>query len=246
MWIHILAQPMQESDAMWWCLPDCWQRASLLENHMTSWTTRRRLLARAGTAALVGVPALAWMARLHAAGSLRPTPSQSEGPFYPVEIPADSDADLLRNGALVYSQGVETWVEGRVSDVSGVPVKGAVVEIWQGDHKGHYHHPGDGNQADKAFQGFGRSVVQADGTYRFHTLRPVRYPGRAPHIHVKVRLDRRELLTTQLYVAGEVQNAGDSLLSALRDPADRAALTVRFEAPQAGGPLKAWFPIVVR
>jgi len=212
---------------------------------MTSWTTRRRVLVRAGTAALVGTPALAWMARLHAAGSLRPTPSQSEGPFYPVEIPADSDADLLRNGALVYSQGVDTWVEGRVSDVAGVAVKGAVVEIWQSDHNGHYHHPGDGNQADKAFQGFGRSTVQADGTYRFHTLRPVGYAARAPHIHVKVRLDRRELLTTQLYVAGEAQNARDSLLSALRDPADRAALTVRFAAPRAGEPLKAWFPIVV-
>ncbi|HET7866491.1 MAG TPA: protocatechuate 3,4-dioxygenase [Burkholderiaceae bacterium] len=212
---------------------------------MAPWTTRRQVLVRAGTAALVGAPACAWMASPHAAGSLRPTPSQSEGPFYPVEFPADSDADLLRTGDLVYRHGVETWVEGRVSDVAGVPVKDAVVEIWQGDHNGHYHHPGDGNLADKAFQGFGRSTVQADGTYRFRTLRPVRYAARAPHIHVKVRLGRREILTTQLYVAGDAQNASDPLLSALRDPADRAALTVRFEAPQAGGPLKAWFPIVL-
>ena len=212
---------------------------------MTSWTTGRRLLVRAGTTALVGAPALAWTARLHAAGTLRPTPAQTEGPYYPVEMPADSDADLLRNGARVYSQGVAAWVEGRVSDGAGVPVKGAVVEIWQCDHLGHYHHPGDGNRADKSFQGFGRSVVQADGAYRFHTLRPVRYTGRTPHIHVKVRLGERELLTTQLYVAGEAQNAADPLWGALRDPADRAAITVRFQAPQAGAPLRAWFPIVV-
>ena len=92
---------------------------------MTSWTTRRRVLVRSGAAVLVGTPALAWMARPRAADALRPTPRQSEGPFYPVEMPADSDADLLRNGARVYRQGVAAWVEGRVTDVAGTPVKGA-------------------------------------------------------------------------------------------------------------------------
>ncbi len=212
---------------------------------MTSWTTRRQVLVRSGAAALVGTPALAWMARPRAAGALRPTPRQTEGPFYPVEMPADSDADLLRNGARVYRQGVAAWVEGRVTDVAGTPVEGAVVEIWQCDHNGHYHHPGDGGRADQAFQGFGRTAVQADGAYRFHTLRPVRYSGRTPHIHVKVRLGERELLTTQLYVEGDPGNANDVLWRALRDPADRAAITARFAAPRAGEPLRAWFPIVV-
>ena len=212
---------------------------------MTTGTTRRQVLVRAGTSALAGAPALGWMAGPRAAGLLRPTPAQTEGPFYPREIPADSDADLLRNGTLDYRRGVAAWVEGRVSDVDGAPVQGAVVEIWQCDHNGHYHHPGDGGRADPAFQGFGRCLVQVDGAYRFHTLRPVRYTGRTPHIHVKVRLGARELLTTQLYVAGEPGNAGDPLLGALRDPADRAAITVRFEAPRAGAPLRAWFPVVV-
>lgn len=211
---------------------------------MASWTTRRQVLARSGAAALVGAPALAWMARPRAAGA-RPTPRQAEGPFYPVEMPADSDADLLRNGARVYRRGVEAWLEGRVTDTAGMPVAGALVEIWQCDHNGHYHHPGDGGRADPAFQGFGRSPVQADGAYRFHVLRPVRYSGRTPHIHVKVRLGERELLTTQLYVEGEPGNADDVLWRALRDPADRAAITVRFAAPRAGEPLRAWFPIVV-
>lgn len=212
---------------------------------MTSWTTRRQVLVRSGAAALAGIPALAWMARPRAAGALRPTPRQAEGPFYPVEMPVDSDADLLRNGARVYRQGVAAWVEGRVTDVAGLPVKGAVVEIWQCDHNGRYHHPGDGGRADQAFQGFGRTQVRADGAYRFHTLRPARYSGRTPHIHVKVRLGERELLTTQLYVEGEPGNADDDLWQDLRDPADRAAITVRFAAPRAGEPLRAWFPIVV-
>jgi protocatechuate 3,4-dioxygenase beta subunit len=207
-------------------------------------THRRQLLARCG-AVLLGVPALALAPRLRAAGLLRPTPAQTEGPFYPVQLPADSDADLLRNGTLNYGGGQEAWVEGNVRDLQGTPVRGAVVEIWQCDHNGHYHHPGDGGRADPAFQGFGRTTVQADGSYRFRTLRPVRYSGRTPHIHVKVHLGRSELLTTQLYVQGDPSNERDSLWRSLRDEADRAALTVRFAAAQAGGPLRAQFPIVV-
>jgi protocatechuate 3,4-dioxygenase beta subunit len=42
-----------------------------------------------------------------------------------------------------------------------------MVEIWQCDQAGHYHHPGDGGRADPAFQGFGRVTVDSDGRYRF-------------------------------------------------------------------------------
>ncbi len=110
-----------------------------------------------------------------------------------------------------YTQGVAAWVEGTVTDTRGVPVSGAVVEIWQCDQAGHYHHPGDGGKADPAFQGFGRVAVGKDGSYRFRTLRPARYGGRTPHIHVKVKLDGADLLTTQLYVADDPGNARDFL-----------------------------------
>ena len=141
----------------------------------------------------------------------RPTPAQTEGPFYPVALPADSDADLLVNGTLRYTRGQPAWIEGSVSDLDGRPVRGAVVEIWQCDDAGHYHHPGDGDRADRAFQGFGRVAVDSEGRYRFHTIRPVAYGGRAPHIHVKVKLAARDLLTTQLYVQGDVGNERDGL-----------------------------------
>jgi protocatechuate 3,4-dioxygenase beta subunit len=129
-----------------------------------------------------------------------------------------------------------------VSDAAGRAVPGAVVEIWQCDQAGHYHHPGDGGRADPLFQGFGRVTVGADGNYRFRTIRPAAYSGRTPHIHLKVRLDRRELLTTQVYVQGDPGNARDFLWQRLRE-ADRAALTVPFE-PGADG-LQARFAIVV-
>jgi protocatechuate 3,4-dioxygenase, beta subunit len=116
------------------------------------------------------------------------------------------------------------------------------VEIWQCDAQGHYHHPGDGGRADPDFQGFGRVTVGADGSYRFRTMRPAPYSGRTPHIHLKVKLGSRELLTTQVYVQGDPGNARDFLWQRLRGE-DRAALTVAFEP--GGDSLSARFPIVV-
>lgn len=202
---------------------------------------RRTLIA---SAAVVAFPALSLRAQAQMpATQRRLTPAQSEGPFYPVNLPTDSDADLLRNGDLRYAKGRPAWVEGTVTDLAGRPVRGAVVEIWQCDEQGRYHHPGDGDRADRAFQGFGKAEVDNEGRYRFRTIRPVAYAGRAPHIHVKVKLDRRDLLTTQLYAQGDPGNARDSLWQRLRSDEDRAALTVAF-APGSDG-LSARFPLIV-
>ena len=203
---------------------------------------RPSLRRRSLSAALIALPALWTGVRAQPAPALRATPSQTEGPFYPVSLPADSDNDLLRNGALRYGGGQPVWLEGSVSDLQGRPVAGAQVEIWQCDEAGHYHHPGDGGRADPAFQGFGRVAVDAQGRYRFRTIRPVAYSSRTPHIHVKVRLGERALLTTQLYVQGDPHNARDGLWRNL-DAAARAAITVPFQAGSDG--LQARFPIVV-
>ncbi len=203
-----------------------------------------RRIALLASAAVVAFPALGLRAQAQTpAAPRRLTPAQSEGPFYPVNLPADSDADLLRNGVLRYAKGQAAWVEGTVTDLAGRPVRGAVVEIWQCDEQGHYHHPGDGDRADRAFQGFGRSAVDSEGRYRFRTIRPVAYGGRAPHIHVKVKLDRRDLLTTQLYALGDAGNARDFLWQRLRGDDERAALTVAF-LPASDG-LVARFALIV-
>lgn len=199
---------------------------------------QRRLVA----ASLVAWPFVWTGARAQPATPRRLTPSQTEGPFYPVTYPQDADHDLLLNGAARYTRGQPVWLEGVVTDLQGQPVRGAQVEIWQCDGSGHYHHPGDGGRADPAFQGFGRVTVQADGRYRFRTIKPVPYSGRTPHVHVKVRLGQRELLTTQLYVAGDPGNERDFLWRRLA-PAERDALTMPFRAGDDG--LQANFPIVV-
>ncbi len=197
---------------------------------------------RAATAALVALP-WAWTgAPAQPARPLKLTPAQTEGPFYPVALPADADADLLRNGTAAYAKGQPAWVQGTVQDLQGQPVAGAQVEIWQCDHDGHYHHPGDGGRADPSFQGFGRVTVAADGRWRFRTIRPVAYRGRTPHIHVKVKLGRHELLTTQLYVEGDPHNERDFLWRRLGE--DRALLTVPFRSGADG--VQANFPIIVQ
>jgi protocatechuate 3,4-dioxygenase beta subunit len=198
---------------------------------------------RRHAAALIALPALWTGARAQPASTRRPTPAQTEGPFYPVTIPKDSDFDLLRNGSSAYAKGQPAWIEGTVSDLQGRPVAGSVVEIWQCDGGGHYHHPGDGNRANAAFQGFGRVTVGADGRYRFRTIRPVPYTGRTPHVHVKVKSGSRELLTTQLYVAGDPHNERDGLWRRL-EARDRDAVTRPFESASDG--LRASFDIVVQ
>lgn len=206
-------------------------------------SARRSLLLRSlGLVAATATPA--WITPALAQGTrLTPTPSQTEGPFYPVALPADTDFDLLKNGAASYTQGQAAWVVGTLTDTRGVPVGGAVVEIWQCDHEGRYHHPGDGNRADPSFQGFGRVTVGKDGAYRFRTMRPARYSGRTPHIHVKVKLDGQELLTTQFYVEGDPGNRRDGLWRRLGEAA-QAALTKPYVQTADG--LRAAYPLVVQ
>jgi len=199
---------------------------------------RRRIVG--GLAATLALPV--FIRDAFAQATLRPTPAQTEGPYYPVSLPEDTDFDLLAQGRLRYTRGSATRLAGSVTDTTGRPLRGAVVEIWQCDQQGHYHHPGDGGKADPAFQGFGRVVAGSDGGYRFRTIRPAAYAGRTPHIHVKVKLAERELLTTQLYVEGDPGNERDSLWRRL-SAADRALITVPFQTAADG--LQARFAIVV-
>jgi protocatechuate 3,4-dioxygenase beta subunit len=203
------------------------------------WLQRQMALGAASGALLGGT---AW-AQSSNDKSLRPTPAQTEGPFYPVREPIDADHDLLRNGSKRYTKGQPAWVEGTVLDRSGAPLKGGVIEIWQCDENGHYDHPADGSRMDDAFQGFGRVTLDAEGRFKFRTMRPAPYVGRTPHIHAKVKLGRQELLTTQLYGEGDPGNARDGIWRRMSE-ADRLLVTVPY-VPTSDG-LKAVYQIVLR
>ena len=206
---------------------------------------RREILAGVG-AVLIARPVSA----LAASSQLVVTPGQTEGPFYPVTFPADMDADLVRvRGHKAQALGQVTHISGRVLDRNGKIVRGAFVEIWQCDARGIYIHPraGDQSRRDAGFQGYGRTQIDAAGRYAFRTIRPVAYPGRTPHIHFKVHAPGTGRLTTQLYIAGEPQNATDGVLNAIRDPAARASVIAHLEesADIEAGALKGTFDIVL-
>jgi protocatechuate 3,4-dioxygenase beta subunit len=140
------------------------------------------------------------------------TPSQQEGPYYTVEKPADHDNDLVDfAGASGAPNGQILHLSGIVYDANGLPIEGITVEIWQTDANGAYLHPQDPATAsrDPNFQFYGESMTGSDGVYSFRTILPGLYEPRPRHIHVKVKLDDHELLTTQFYFSGEIDLQGD-------------------------------------
>ena len=205
---------------------------------------RRQFLYRFGCAAsLFAVPGAF-------AEQLTLTPRQTEGPFYPDKLPLDTDNDLLiLNDSLSAAVGEVTWLNGRILDSKGEPIRNAVVEIWQCDAKGVYLHRGSNDAAkrDAHFQGFGRFITGSSGEYLFRTIKPVPYPGRTPHVHFAVKLKGREKFTTQCYIKGEPQNERDGVLRGISDSRARDSVIVPF-APLPGsrvGELTAKFDIVM-
>ncbi len=204
-------------------------------------TSRRQLLqfAAAGTSGLI-VPA--WAA-------VR-TPRSTEGPFYPQarDMPLDTDNDLTRvAGKTGVAGGDLLDFSGRVLDEKDQPLAGAVVEIWQCNHLGRYHDERDGSSAprDPNFQGFGKTVADAEGRYRFRTIRPVAYPGRTPHIHFKVKMKGYGELTSQIFIDGEPGNARDGVLRSLKE-ADRArVMMVLKPSPDAAVKFSGVFDMVL-
>jgi protocatechuate 3,4-dioxygenase beta subunit len=169
---------------------------------------RRHLLAAAGGAAALFVSG-ASRAQAPRADAPAPacvlTPAQTEGPYFVDERlqrsdvrvdPADSST---RPGALLA-------LTLRVASVDGngcVPLAGAIVDIWHCDAKGIYSDANDmsfSTRGSKFLRGY--QVTDADGRVRFTTIYPGAYPGRAVHIHFKVRANARNTprdFTSQLY-----------------------------------------------
>jgi protocatechuate 3,4-dioxygenase beta subunit len=164
-----------------------------------------------------------------------PTAGQILGPFYPVIKPLDQDADLTQlQGRSGKAQGQVIHLMGRVLDMKGEPIPGAQVEIWQANTFGRYTHPGDRNPAplDPNFDGYGVQVTDAEGQYRFKTIKPGAYPAaegwvRPPHIHFCVT-SRSNRLITQLYFDGEPLNEKDLLL---KDTLNKESLITKLRPP---------------
>ena len=176
--------------------------------------SRRHVL---GMAVAVGSLAMSGSVSAVFAQALRRTPGQVLGPFYPVVKPLDQDADLTTiAGKPGRAAGQVIHVMGRVINPQGQPVQGARVEIWQANTYGRYTHPNHTNPAplDPNFEGFGVLTTDAEGRYRFKTIKPGAYGRgrmRPPHIHFEVtgQINR---VVTQMYFAGEPLNDKDPFL----------------------------------
>jgi protocatechuate 3,4-dioxygenase beta subunit len=171
--------------------------------------TRRGLLK--GSVCMAGLVAFS---RRGAAAIL--TPSTAEGPFYPRAAMrfADVDNNLVKvSGAIKKAGGEIIILKGKLLSKDGKPLAGLRIEIWQCDVNGKYLHPHDNRSVvyDTGFQGSGHDISDINGSYRFTTIKPTVYPGRTPHIHVKVLNGQQQLLTTQFYIGGEKNNHTDFL-----------------------------------
>jgi protocatechuate 3,4-dioxygenase, alpha subunit len=187
------------------------------------------------------------------------TPSQTVGPFFHLALDRAEWADLTANNP----QGERIVVEGRVADGDGAPVADACLELWQANAAGRYAHPDDtrtDKPLDPHFRGFGRVSTDAEGGFRFATIRPGAAPGRGNALqapHIAVALFARGLLKplyTRIYFAGDAANATDPVLQSIDDPVRRQTLIAtrhhaagatawRFDIVMQGGNETVFFDI---
>jgi protocatechuate 3,4-dioxygenase, alpha subunit len=170
------------------------------------------------------------------------TPSQTVGPFFHLALDRAGWADLTKNNP----QGECIVIEGRLTDGDGAPVADACLELWQANAAGRYAHPADLRTdipLDPHFRGFGRVSTDAEGRFRFTTVRPGRVPGRGNALqapHIAVALFARGLLKplhTRIYFDGDPMNEADPVLQSIDDPGRRKTL-IAVRRDQASTP--AW------
>jgi protocatechuate 3,4-dioxygenase beta subunit len=150
--------------------------------------------------------------------------------------PLDSD---LTGGHAGQPIGERIIVSGRVLDANGRPVPQTLVEIWQANAAGRYRHDVDQHDAprDPNFTGCGRALTDAEGRYRFLTIKPGAYPWlnhpnawRPAHIHFSLfgpALCTR--LVTQMYFPGDPLLPFDPMFLSVPDETARTRLIARLD-----------------
>lgn len=185
------------------------------------------------------------------------TLSEITGPLWDRNRLRPGDDDLTRcpTGAAL---GERIIVGGRVLDEDGRPVPGSLIEIWQANACGRYHHDVDQHDAplDPHFIGRGRVITDEAGRYRFITIKPAAYPWRnhpnawrPAHIHFSLFGPAfATRLVTQMYFEGDPLLPLDPILAGIPDPAARQRLvsTLDIAASVPEWALAYHFDIVLR
>ena len=160
--------------------------------------------------------------------SLRGSTSQTIGPYLRIGLEWMVIEDLAPQGVA----GERVRIEGKVMDADGKPVNDAAVEIWQANSHGKYASPEDPQDkpVEQAFRGYGRSLTDDAGSFRFRTIKPGRVPGpdgkpQAPHLTVTIFMrGLLKQLQTRMYFPDDAANADDAVLKLV--PAERRATLV--------------------
>jgi protocatechuate 3,4-dioxygenase, alpha subunit len=171
---------------------------------------------------------------------LTPTPSQTVGPFFHLGLTGPRCVGRIAGPGV---EGERIALTCRVLDGDGTPVNDAMIEIWQADAKGTYHHPDDprSHSDNPEFLGFGRQETDEDGRCVFETIKPGRVPGPNNHLqapHLNLTVFARGLLkhlTTRVYFSGDPVNLDDPIL--LLVPLERRDTLMALEHPARRG---AW------
>jgi protocatechuate 3,4-dioxygenase, beta subunit len=147
--------------------------------------------------------------------------------------PHDNDLTLRE------PQGQRIIVHGRVLDGDGRPVPDSLVEIWQANAGGRYHHVADRwpSPVDPNFDGVGRALTDADGHYTFTTVKPGAYPWnnhdnawRPAHIHFSLfGRSFTQRLVTQMYFPDDPLFFQDPIFNSVPDPAARDRMVSRYD-----------------
>ncbi len=177
---------------------------------------------------------------------MRETASQTAGPYVHIGLaPKAAGFDIFENNfgnVLVApaTQGERIFIEGRVFDGSGTPLRDVLVELWQADAQGRYAHPADRQAAgagDAAFRGWGRACSDFEtGVFTFETIKPGAVAGRdgvpmAPHLNLWIAARGINIgLNTRMYFDDEAQaNATDPVLRLIEWEVRRKTLVARRE-----------------
>ncbi len=165
------------------------------------------------------------------------TITETTGPrFSPAQYPPIADLSVTDGNA---AMGQRIIVRGRISDENGRPVPGTMIEIWQANAAGRYHHPSDQHDAplDPHFRGEGRVFTDAEGWYQFVTVKPGAYPWRnhhnawrPNHIHFSYFGPAfATRLITQMYFPGDPLLALDPIYNTVADEHARRRLVATFD-----------------
>jgi protocatechuate 3,4-dioxygenase alpha subunit len=176
---------------------------------------------------------------------LRETASQTAGPYVHIGLaPKQAGFDIFENNfgnvlAGPDTRGERVRIEGRVIDGSGTPLRDVLIEIWQANADGRYHHPADlqDKELDKSFRGWGRACSDFEnGLYTFETVKPGAVGGRngrvmAPHINFWIVARGINLgLNTRMYFSDEsAANAVDPVLNLIEWEVRRKTLIAERE-----------------